>query len=333
MDTGKRSPDVLMPRHLGASGPWISAIGLGTMSWPGCRYGDPHPAGLPRPPREIITMVETAISLGINLIDTAEGYGCGLAEEFLGSALHETGLREYVRIVTKTGPLFGADRNNGRTCNLSHGHLFERVDSALRRLKVDRIDVLLAHWPDDQTPIGETMAAASELRAAGKIAHFGASNFSAQLLEEALSFGPVVCNQLPCSLADRTIEDGRRQSCLAHGVGIMAYSPLGKGILGGKYNVSHLPPSGDYRLERPHFTNNLERNLLIANRLETIAADFDTVPAAVALAWTLHLPGVTVAIPGAKSVTQIREHAVAPGLLGIAGFTEELDKLSIDFAP
>lgn len=308
--------------RLGKSGPLVSRIGLGTMSWPGCRYGEQ--GGNPPALSQIQHMLETAAEAGISLVDTAEGYGCGLAERVLGQALRASGLREHFTIVTKTGPLFGNEVIHGRTCNLSRAHIFERVDRALERLQVDCVDVLLAHWPDPQTPVEETMEAAQDLIGSGKIRFFGVSNFPNDLLERALARGPVICNQLPCSLADRSIEDGRRQFCLEQGVGIMAYSPLGKGILSGKYSADSLPPPDDYRHQRPHFRENLEKNLNLAMALREMAAEAGCPTAAVALAWVLLRPGITCVIPGAKTPEQIREHAESVRLLEMPQVRERL---------
>lgn len=303
----------MITRSLGENGPDVSALGLGTMSWPGCRFGE---TGDPRTdPAEAVRMVREALDLGITLFDTAEGYGRGLAEQHLAIALREAGCADGVTVVAKVGPLFGDEQVDGRACDLSRDHLRERVHGSLARLGVERLDVLLAHWPDPLTPIEETMAAIHELREEGKLAYFGVSNFSAELLAQACALGSVVCNQLPCSLADRSIEDGRRAACLALGVGVMAYSPIGKGVLTGKYDESHRPPSDDYRNQRAHFRENFERNVGIAGRLKEIAADFSVPPVAVALAWTLRLPGIAVAIPGAKSPEQIRDHVRVVELL------------------
>lgn len=313
-------------RELGSGGPHVSAVGLGTMSWPGCRYGEL--SNSPISADAATRMVAAALERGITLIDTAEGYGRGLAETHLGLAIRELGCTGDLTIVTKTGPLFGGEREDGRTCDLSRGHLLERVEAALRRLDVERIDVLLAHWPDAKTPIEETMAAVAELKMAGKIRHFGVSNFSNDLLAAALRCGEVVCNQLPCSLADRSIEDGRRQFCLERGVGIMAYSPIGKGVLSGKYDGHNLPPEGDYRHQRPHFRENLEPNLRLAAKIRALAAELETEPVAVALGWTLLLPGVTVAIPGAKTSEQINGHAKAAKLIANDGAAAKIRLLA-----
>jgi len=318
----------MIQRSLGHHGPLVSPVGLGTMSWPGCRFGHRNAPDQAVSPSDAVAMVRTALDLGITLFDTAEGYGCGLAEEHLGAALDEAGRPDNVTIVTKIGPLFDSEKLEGRACNLSRNHVFERVERSLRRLRVNQLDVLLAHWPDPLTPIEETMQAVADLKSAGKISHFGVSNFPNDLLASAIACGPVLCNQLPCSLADRSIEDGRREFCLAHNIGIMAYSPIGKGVLSGKYDTTHLPPPEDYRHQRPHFRENFESNLLLARRIRQVANDFSTSPVAVALAWTLHLPGITVAIPGAKSPEQIHDHAAAVELLENPSLLTALDTIS-----
>jgi aryl-alcohol dehydrogenase-like predicted oxidoreductase len=316
---------MILSRKLGGLGLEVTVIGTGTMSWPGCRYGESggDVAGLPA----ALAMVSAAVESGISLIDTAEGYGRGFAEELLGKALKELQVRDAVTIVTKTGPLFAEEKSGDRTCNLSRDHLFERVERSLGRLNVDRLDVLLAHWPDSETPMEATMAAVDELRMQGKIAFFGVSNFPNDLLARALACGPVICNQLPFSLADRSIDDGRRQFCLENGVGIMAYSPIGKGVLSGKYDPDHLPPSGDYRHERPHFRENLDTNLALAERVRILARELQTIPVAVALAWTLLQPGITMAIPGAKTPDQIREHALASSLISDPNIAAKIHEL------
>ena len=240
-------------RKLGKSDLHVSVVGLGTMSWPGCNYGDSGYAPTPGDFNAARAMVQAALDAGINLFDTAEGYGRGLAEEILGQTLEELGCREKAIIVTKVGPLFGEEQINGRTCNLSAEHIAERCELSLKRLRTDHIDLYLAHWPDPLTPVEETMQAADKLKQQGKIRWFGVSNFPNDLLGAALRHGVIAANQLPYSLADRTIDADKRPFCLENEVGIMAYSPLGKGVLSGKYDAQHLPPADDYRRHRKYF--------------------------------------------------------------------------------
>lgn len=301
----------MITRTLGKSDLTVSAIGLGTMSWPGTGFGvsEPEAASEFAPVRE---MVRAAVDCGVTFFDTAEGYGRGLAETQLGRALEDLRVRDESVIVTKVGPLFEEEKVGDRGCNLSKAHILARCEASLRRLRTDRIDLYLAHWPDPATPIEETMEAAEILRSQGKIRWFGVSNFPTDLLGSALSRGPVVANQLPYSLVDRDIDADRRPFCLENQIGIMAYSPLGKGVLSGKYDATHLPPADDYRHQRKHFAKeNLDRHLAIAAKVRELAPVCNCTPAQLAMAWAIAQPGITVILPGAKSVDQVRANAAA----------------------
>jgi aryl-alcohol dehydrogenase-like predicted oxidoreductase len=316
-------------RNLGKSDLNVSVISLGTMSWPGCNYGDSGYSPTPEDLAATREMVRTAFDSGINLFDTAEGYGRGLAEEMLGRTLQELGCREKAVIVTKVGPLFGEEQTGGRTCNLSAKHIADRCALSLKRLRTDYVDLYLAHWPDPRTPIEETMEAVAKLKEEGKIRWFGVSNFSNDLLGAALRRGIVASNQLPYSLADRTIDADKRPFCVENRVGIMAYSPLGKGVLSGKYDAQHLPPPGDYRHTRKYFAKeNFSRYFALAGRLRELALQISCTAAQLALAWVLAQSGITVALPGAKSPDQVRANARASDLSVPESVLAELGALS-----
>jgi aryl-alcohol dehydrogenase-like predicted oxidoreductase len=316
-------------RTLGKSDLNVSVISLGTMSWPGCNYGDSGYSPTPEDFAATREMVRTAFDSGINLFDAAEGYGRGLAEEMLGRTLQELGCREKAVIVTKVGPLFGEEQTGGRTCNLSAKHIADRCALSLKRLRTDYVDLYLAHWPDPRTPIEETMEAVAKLKEEGKIRWFGVSNFSNDLLGAALRRGIVASNQLPYSLADRTIDTDKRPFCVENRVGIMAYSPLGKGVLSGKYDAQHLPPPGDYRHTRKYFAKeNFSRYFALAGRLRELALQISCTAAQLALAWVLAQSGITVALPGAKSPDQVRANARASDLSVPESVLAELGALS-----
>jgi aryl-alcohol dehydrogenase-like predicted oxidoreductase len=316
-------------RTLGKSDLNVSVISLGTMSWPGCNYGDSGYSPTPEDFAATREMVRTAFDSGINLFDAAEGYGRGLAEEMLGRTLQELGCREKAVIVTKVGPLFGEEQTGGRTCNLSAKHIADRCALSLKRLRTDYVDLYLAHWPDPRTPIEETMEAVAKLKEEGKIRWFGVSNFSNDLLGAALRRGIVASNQLPYSLADRTIDTDKRPFCVENRVGIMAYSPLGKGVLSGKYDAQHLPPPGDYRHTRKYFAKeNFSRYFALAGRLRELALQISCTAAQLALAWVLAQSGITVALPGAKSSDQVRANARASDLSVPESVLAELGALS-----
>lgn len=316
-------------RQLGNSDLNVSVVALGTMSWPGCNYGYAKGTASAEDLDAATAMVKTALESGINLFDTAEGYGRGLAEEMLGLSLERLKARDQALIVTKVGPLFETEQIDGRPVNLSRTHIFERCEQSLRRLHTDHIDLYLAHRPDDLTPIDETMAAVATLKEQGKIRWFGVSNFSAAELGNAMAHGAVVANQLPYSLVDRTIDADQRPFCEKSQVGIMAYSPIGKGVLSGKYDAAHLPPADDYRHQRKHFAaENLDHYLALAQQLRELAPSHNCTPAQLALAWTFSQPGITVALPGVKSPEQVALNAGAGDIMLSGEARSILDRLS-----
>jgi aryl-alcohol dehydrogenase-like predicted oxidoreductase len=317
----------MLYRQLGSSDLKVSVIGLGNMSWPWCLFGEKTPPDAVIDPEAIRRMVATALDSGINFFDTAEGYGRGLAEQLLGNALKELGRRNEAILVTKVGPLFDEETTDGRNCNLSARHVRERCEQSLRRLKTDCIDLYMAHWPDAKTHIEETCEIMLRLKDEGKIRWFGVSNFDNPPLQSALEFLPVVVNQLPYSLLDRRIDLERRPFCQEHGVGIVAYSPLGKGMLSGKYTADKLPD--DYRLQRPHFAKeNLPRHLALAVKVQKIAAELGVPPTRLALAWVLAQPGLSATIPGAKTPEQVQENAKGGELQLPEEFLQELNDAS-----
>lgn len=316
-------------RPLGKTGFRVPVIGLGTMSWPGCNYGQNDHELTPDDFRSVGEIVGAALDTGLSLFDTAEGYGRGRAETLLGRALADSGRRAEATIVTKVGPLFAEEQVAGRTCNLTAAHIMERCENSLSRLRTDYIDLYLAHWPDPQTPIEETMGAIAKLQEQGKIRAFGVSNFSDEQLAEALGHGPVAANQLPYSLVDREIDADKRPFCLEREVSILAYSPLGKGVLGGKYDAQHLPPADDYRHHRKHFDKaNLDRNFAIASKVREGALACGSTPAQLALAWVLAQSGLTVVLPGAKSIEQAKSNAAAGDLVIPPEILRELNAVS-----
>jgi len=319
-------------RRLGSSGPEVSVIGIGNMTWPHCYYGKTPPPGAAEAVdrKEIIQIVSSALDHGVTLFDTAEGYGRGFAETLLGDALQAMGRRGEVTLVTKVGPLFAEEQVGGRSCNLSSAHIRQRCEGSLRRLRVETIDLYLAHHPDPLTPVAETIGTFVELQREGKIAHFGVSNFGVPLLTEVLRHGAVVADQLPYSLIQRDIDAALRPFCAEKGVGIMAFSALGKGILSGKYDAAHLPPPGDYRYDRFQFgAENLQRHLAIAARCRELADGLGITSGQLALAWALAQPGIGLVLAGAREPDQIAASARAGSIVLPEETLVELDRLTL----
>jgi len=281
--------------------------------------------------KEIQQVVASALDTGINLFDTAEGYGRGLAETLLGQALKSLGKRGDAVVVTKVGPLFDDEVIDGRDTNLSAKHIFQRCEGSLQRLQTDYIDLYLAHRPDPATPIEETMSAMEELKRQGKIRHFGVSNFDVHQLAAALKHGPVVANQLSYNLVGRGIDAELRPFCVKENVGIMAYSPLGKGILSGKYDENHLPPDEDYRHTKYYFAKeNLPKYFALGRRCRELAAQLNITVSQLALAWCLAQPGIAVVLPGSRVPEQALESAGAGDIVLPEAVLAELNQMDVE---
>lgn len=284
-------------RYVEVAGERISAIGVGTWQF-GSRewgYGREYAVGT------AVEIVERALELGVNLIDTAEIYGLGESERIVGRAIH--GRRDQVFVATKVFPV------------LPIQPVVEwRGRESARRLGVDQIDLYQVHWPNPVVPLSTTMAGMATLLDQGVVRHVGVSNFSAEQWRRAeRELGrPVLSNQVRYSLADRRPE----RAILPHARGgdriVIAYSPLGQGLLAATYDRDHRP--GGVRAGNPLFLpENLERAHGLLTALREIAEAHDAAPAQVALAWVIRRPNV-VAIPGASSVAQLEANVAAADL-------------------
>ena len=293
-------------RQLGRNGPLVSTIGFG--SWPigGKGYGPVDDAKLER-------AVDRAIELGITLLDTAPVYGEGYAEEFLGRVL--TGRRDRVVLVTKGGLTTDpAGRFVGRDSRSEA--LVAGLEGSLRRLHTDYVDIFLVHWPDRRTPWEEAMAGLNQIHASGKARFVGVSNFQAAELEQCCELAPLVANQVACSLFDRRWESAMFPTARALGVGIMAYSPLAHGLLGGHYHANHRFAPTDWRTEgrtlaSPDFLvgENFRHNLALVERVRAIAQTSGHTVAQLSIAWVLRDPLVATAITSPRQIDQVEESA------------------------
>ncbi len=292
----------MLYRRLGETDMIVSVVALGT--WAMGKYGwgdDVHD-------EDSIAAIQRAIDLGINLIDTADVYGFGHAEEIVGRAI--AGRRDEVFIATKGGLRWNDAGEIWR--DSSREHLLAACDASLQRLGVDCIDLYQIHWPDPATPIQETMEALLELQEAGKIRYIGVSNYDVNQLREALKYAPVRTLQPPYSLLNRAIEKDLLPFCRDNNIGVLVYSPLQKGLLTGKYKPGDTFPEGDVRRNDPNFQGErFLRNLRIVERLKELAAESGHTVAQLAIAWAISTPGVTVALVGAKRPQQIEETAAA----------------------
>jgi len=260
--------------------------------------------------KDSIATIRTALDLGVNLFDTAEGYGDGYSEIVLGKAL--AGRRQEAVIATKVSSNHLSGEEVQKACHRS-----------LQRLNTDYIDLYQVHWPNWDIPIAETWKAMEKLRQEGKVREIGVCNFGTQDLSNLLSVGRCATNQLPYSLLWRAIEHSLQQQCLDNDIGILCYSPLAQGLLTGKFASADDVPEGRARTrhfskERPltrHGEDGHEAETFATiDRIRRICAKIDVPMAEVALAWLLHQPGVTTVLAGARHPGQIEQNVRAAAL-------------------
>ncbi len=260
------------------------------------------------------------LDMGVNLIDTAEVYAAGVSETIVGRALE--GRREEAFIATKVLPSWPtADRVE------EHGRL-----SALR-LGVDTIDLYQVHWPNPLVPLASQMDGMRHLQDSGLVRNVGVSNFSAKRWAAAERHfgGPVLSNQVQYSLLYRKPDSANVPYASMNDRIVIAYSPLAKGLLGGRYDANHLPPGSARKQDPLCLAENVERAMPVIDLVRRVAEAHDASPAQVALAWLIQRPNV-VAIPGASSVAQLRHNIEAADLEldsdEIAELTAESDRFT-----
>ena len=270
--------------------------------------------------------VRAAVDAGVTSIDTAPVYGFGHSEEVLGQAIR--GIRDQVQIMTKVGlrwdctdgsHFFDTTDPAGKTYqvyrNLRPASVRWEVEASLQRLGVDHIDLIQCHWPDPSTPIPDTMGALAALVEEGKVGAVGVSNFSVPQLEEAreaLGAIPLASNQPQYSLLDRRIERDVLPWCHDQDVGVVVYSPMGRGLLTGRVTMEREFAESDGRSTEPNFHPVNRRRVLDAlDQVRDITVRNDITLANLAVAWVLNQPGVTAALVGARTPHQVQENARA----------------------
>jgi aryl-alcohol dehydrogenase-like predicted oxidoreductase len=275
--------------------------------------------------------IHHALSLGINLFDTAQGYGFGAAEELLGQALRERTERDDVIIATKGGLRMDGDH---LVRDASRNWLRSGVESSLRHLSTDYIDIYQVHWPDLHTPPEETAAALEELVAEGKIRHAGVSNYNADQMKTLGRFGRVETLQPPYDLFRRDIEDSILPYTAEHDIGVLVYGPLAHGLLSGRMTPSTTFAADDWRSKSPDFTGEtFQRNLTVVDRLKRIAEQREITLPQLAVAWTLANEAVQVAIVGARRIAELDETAAAADIELSDTALKEIDEVLQDAAP
>src|ERR671932_622732 len=287
-------------RTLGTHGLVVSEQGLGCMgmsAW----YG-------PTDEQESIATIHRALELGIDFLDTADVYGAGDNEELVGRAI--AGRRDEVVLATKFGNRWFDD--GSRTIDGSPEYVRQAIDASLRRRNVEYVDLYYQHRVDANTPIEDTVGTMAELVAAGKVKHVGLSEAGPQTIRRANAVHPITALQSEWSLWTRDPEPEVLPTVRELGIGFVAYSPLGRGFLAGRFSSPEELTEGDFRKNHPRMqAENFERNRALAAKVRQLAEAKGCTPAQLALAWVLSRGEDVVPIPGTKRREYLEQNAAA----------------------
>jgi aryl-alcohol dehydrogenase-like predicted oxidoreductase len=306
----------LATRKLGRSGLEVSALGLGCMGMSQF-YGVPDDA-------ESIATIRRALDLGVTFFDTAESYGPFTNEELLGRALQ--GRRDEVVVATK----FGFRIEGGKITGVDSrpAHVREVVEASLRRLGTDRVDLLYQHRVDPAVPIEDVVGAMAELVREGKVRFLGLSEAGEQTIRRAHAVHPISALQSEYSLWERNLEARIIPLLRELGIGLVPFSPLGRGFLGGSAKRAEEYPETDYRRRDPRYQGaNFDANMRAASAVRELAGRVGATPGQIALAWLLHRGDDVVPIPGTKRRSFLEENVAAAGLTLAARDLAALDAL------
>ncbi len=308
-------------RRLGSSGLSLSRMALGTMTW-----------GMVLEPEVCRDLLKTYLEAGGNVVDTAYGYGGGSAESLIGSFLGDVVPRDDLVICTKAGiERRGADR----VVDVSRGALMRQLDASLARLGTDFVDLWLVHTWSDEAPLTETLSALEFAVTSGRARYVGVSNYSGwqsarafSLLESARI--PLVANEVEYSLTNRAAGREAAEAAASLGFGLLPWSPLGRGVLTGKYRNGVPSDSRAASRDFPNFVENFldERSTAIVEAVCTAARGLEVSPTEVALAWVRDRPGVVAPIVGARTTAQLRTALASEDLELPSQLVEALDEIS-----
>ena len=302
-------------RKLGSQGLTVSALGLGCMGMSEF-YGQPDEA-------ESIATIHRSLELGITFLDTADMYGPFTNEELVGRAIR--GKRDQYIIATKFGIVRDAANPASRAISGSPDYVRKSCEASLKRLGIDTIDLYYQHRVDPKTPIEETVGAMAELVKEGKVRHLGLSEAGANTLRRASKIHPIAAVQTEYSLWSRDPENDILAACRELGIGFVAYSPLGRGLLTGQLKTFDDLPASDQRRNWPRFQGeNFQKNIDLVKKVEEIARQKNCTASQLALAWVLAQGDDIVPIPGTKRRKYLEENA---GALNVQLTAEDLRQI------
>jgi len=304
-------------RKLGNTDLELSVITFGSWAAGGWMWGGSDE-------KEAINAIRAAYNEGVSSIDTAPIYGQGHSEILVGKAIKDLN-RDNVQILTKFGMRwddhqgefgFKSKDNNGRDIDIykyaGRESIIKECEDSLRRLGTDYIDLYQIHWPDSTTPIEESMEAVQKLIDDGKVRYAGVCNYNAEQMKEARKYIHLASNQVPYSMVKRDIEDEVIPYTLTHDMGILAYSPMERGLLTGKMKPGHVFSEGDHRSNIHYFKDeNLTTVSSFLEKIKPLADERNMKVSQLVLRWTLDQPGITIALVGARNAEQAVENAKA----------------------
>lgn len=315
-------------RQLGKSGVMVTPMAFGAWAIGGWMWGGAEE-------KDGIEAVRAAYDSGITTIDTAPAYGLGRSEELVSIALSGIPRNNY-QLLTKFGLnwstaegeyYFDSVDNNGKPFKMykwaSKARVMQECEDCLRRLKTDYIDLFQIHWPDSTTPISETFEAVNRLIEQGKVRAAGVCNYNTKQVDEALHTTQLASNQVPYSMLLRDIEKDVIPRALERGLGIIAYSPLQRGLLTGKIRPGHHFSDGDTRKGNRFYTDdNINRVNDLLNSIKPIAENHNATLAQLVINWTIHRPGIACVLVGARNAKQVADNA------GALSFTLTSDEMN-----
>ncbi|XP_049370024.1 auxin-induced protein PCNT115-like [Solanum verrucosum] len=309
---------------LGSVGLEVSAQGLGCMGMSANFYG------LPKPEPEMIKVIHHAINSGVTLLDTADIYGPNTNEILIGKAL-KGGMRERVVLATKFGVVLASDDKRAEGNREVHGdpaYVRAACEASLKRLDVDCIDLYYQHRIDTRVPIEITIRELKKLVEEGKIKHIGLSEASASTIRRAHAVHPITAVELEWSLWSRDVEEEIVPTCRELGIGIVAYSPLGRGFLSSGPKLLEDMENEDYRKHLPRFqAENLEQNKILYERICEMAAKKGCTPSQLALAWVHHQGNDVCPIPGTTKIENFNQNIEALSIKLTSEDMEELESI------